>query len=100
MSNRSLLDQLVDAEAVYKQAKAAYEALQEAVEAEYNMGLHEGTERNVHVYLSQRSITDFEKMERLYGVTAEQFKLYSACKMDGNTFTVVKVIDKKKKKGE
>ena len=96
MSNRSLLDQLVDAEAVYKQAKAAYEALQDAVETEYNMGLHEGTERNVHVFMSQRSVTDFDKLERLYGVTEEQFKLYSACKKDGKEFVVVKIVDKKK----
>jgi dGTP triphosphohydrolase len=96
ISNRSTLDQLADAAATLKAAQEAYDNLKDKVVEEYDIGNHEGSEKIVQIFLSQRSVTDFEKLERLYGVTEEQFKLYSACKKDGKEFVVVKIVDKKK----
>lgn len=95
-SNRTAIDQLIDLEAAYKAAKDAYEAAKDKfVENNNNIGVYEGTERNVQIILSQRSVVDYDKLEKVFGVSKEQFELYSKCKKDGSTFTVVKVIDKK-----
>jgi hypothetical protein len=95
MSNRSLIDQYIDAAAAAKAADAVAEDLKKKVVKEFDIGTHEGTEQNVQVFLSQRSVMDFDKLLRLYGITEEQFKLFSACKKDGAEFSVVKVINKK-----
>lgn len=98
IANRSLLDQFIDAEAAAKAAAAVADELKARVVEEYNIGTHEGAEKNVQVFLSQRSVPDFEKMERLYGINEEQFKLISACKKDGKEFAVVKIVAKKEEK--
>ena len=96
ISNRSPIDHLIDLEAAYKAAKDAYEAAKEDfVKANNNIGVYEGTDKNVQIILSQRSVVDYAKLEAVFGVTKEQFELYSKCKKDGSTFTVVKIVDKK-----
>ena len=59
--------------------------------------LIEGMEVDVKVSLSQRSVLDEALLLSTYGVTAEQMKLYNACKKDGKTFEVLKVVPKKGK---
>jgi len=99
-TNRSIIDQLIDLCDIKKDAADAYDSFKDEVFLkEFDMGLHEGTEKNVQVFLSQKSVMDYKKLFDLYGITEEQFKLFSACKKDGETFTVVKVVEKKKKKG-
>jgi hypothetical protein len=38
---------------------------------------------------------DFDKLFATYGITEEQFKLFSACTKDGKCFEVLKVVPKK-----
>lgn len=95
-SNRTLIDQLIDAKAVLDAADAAYEALKKQFVEENNAcGTYKGTEKDVQISLSQKSVVDYDKLETVYGVTKEQFDVYSKCKKDGKEFTVVKVIAKK-----
>ena len=95
-SNRTLIDQLIDAKAAADAADAAYELLKKQFVEENNAcGTYEGTDKNVQISLSQRSTIDYAKLETVFGVTKEQFELYSKCKKDGAEFTVVKVVAKK-----
>jgi hypothetical protein len=95
-SNRTLIDQLIETKAIADKAAADYDALKaQFVEENNACGTYEGTDKNVQIILSQRSVVDYAKLEAVFGVTKEQFELYSKCKKDGSTFTVVKVIDKK-----
>jgi hypothetical protein len=99
ISNRTLIDQLIDAKAAVEAAEAAYEALKaQFVEENNNVGTYEGTDKDVQISLSQRSVVDYEKLEKTYGVTKEQFDVYSKCKKDGKEFVVVKVVAKKEAK--
>lgn len=96
ISNRTLIDQLIEAKIAADKAAEAYDALKaQFVEENNNIGVYEGTDKNVQIILSQRSVVDYAKLEAVFGVTKEQFELYSKCKKDGSTFTVVKVVDKK-----
>lgn len=96
ISNRTLIDQLIDAKAVLDAADAAYEALKKQfIEENNNIGTYEGTDKNVQLSLSQRSVVDYAKLEAVFGVSKEQFDLYSKCKKDGKEFTVVKIVEKK-----
>ena len=96
ISNRSTIDQLIDAKAAADKAAEIYDGLKKQfVEENNNTGIYVGTEKNVQISLSQKSKIDYDKLASVYGVTKEQFDLYAACKKDGDTFTVVKVIPKK-----
>jgi len=95
-SNRTLIDQLIEAKAAADAADAAYELLKKQfVEENNNIGTYEGTDKNVQISLSQRSVMDYAKLEAVFGVTKEQFDIFSKCKKDGAEFTVVKVVAKK-----
>jgi hypothetical protein len=50
---------------------------------------------DVQVYLSQRKVIDEDKLQRIFAITAEQLKAFNACKKDGGSFEVVKIVDKK-----
>jgi len=96
VSNRTLIDQLIDAKAASEAASEAYDALKAQFVAENNnCGTYEGTDKNVQISLSQRSVVDYAKLEAVYGVTKEQFDLFSKVKKDGAEFVVVKVVVKK-----
>lgn len=94
MSNRTLADRIKDAKAALDAAEAAYNVLRDEAVAT-GRDLIEGEECDVKITLSQRSVLDEEKLFKTYGVTADQLKLYNACKKDGASFTVVKVVAKK-----
>lgn len=94
MSNRTLADRFKDAKAALDAAKDAYEALRDEAVAT-GLDLIEGEECNLKITLSQRSVLDEDKLFNTYGVTADQLKLYNACKKDGESFEVVKVVAKK-----
>lgn len=94
MSNRTLADRIKDAKAALDAAEAAYNVLRDEAVAT-GRDLIEGEECDVKITLSQRSILDEDKLFSTYGVTADQLKLYNACKKDGASFTVVKVVAKK-----
>ena len=96
VSNRTLIDQLIDAKAASDAASEAYDALKaQFVVENNNCGTYEGTDKNVQISLSQRSVVDYAKLEAVYGVTKEQFDLFSKVKKDGAEFVVVKVVVKK-----
>jgi hypothetical protein len=99
ISNRTLIDQLIEAKAIADKAAEDYDAIKAKFVEENNAcGTYEGTDKNVQIILSQRSVMDYDKLEAIYGVTKEQFDVYAKCKKDGATFTVVKVIEKKEEK--
>ena len=50
---------------------------------------------DVSVHLSQRKVIDEEKLQRIFAITVEQLKAFNACKKDGGSFEVVKIVDKK-----
>jgi len=96
MTNRTLADRYYDIDAQIK----ALEDIKDALKAEIvalGTDLIEGMEVDVKVSLSQRSVLDEALLLSTYGVTAEQMKLYNACKKDGKTFEVLKVVPKKGK---
>lgn len=94
MSNRTLADRIKDAKAAIEAAEAAYNVLRDEAIAT-GRDLLEGEECDVKITLSQRSVLDEDKLFKTYGVTADQLKLYNACKKDGASFEVVKVVAKK-----
>ena len=96
IANRTHPDTLIALKNAADAAKDAYEAARDTFVKEWDLGRHEGTEEDVTVTLSQRSSMDFDKLLKDYGITEAQFKLFSACKKDGESFTVVKVVAKKK----
>ena len=96
IANRMHPDTLIALKAAADAATAAYDAAKEQFVADYDLGTHEGSEKNVSITLSQRSVIDYDKLLADYGITKEQFDLFSACKKDGKEFTVVKVVAKKK----
>ena len=93
MSNRSLADQYND---IDLQIKALEKQKDEIRDKIINLGtdLLEGDECSLKISLSQRSLIDFDLLERNHGVTQEQYKLYSACKKEGEPFYVIKVTRK------
>lgn len=96
IANRLSPDDLIALKNAAEAATAAYDAAKEQFVKDYDLGTHEGTEKNVQITLSQRSVVDYDKLLADYNVTKEQFDLYSACKKDGKEFVVVKVVAKKK----
>lgn len=95
-TNRTLADRINDAKNVLDAAKDAYEALRDEAIAT-GRDLIEGDECDVKITLSQRSVLDEDKLFNTYGITADQLKLFNACKKDGASFAVVKVVAKKSK---
>lgn len=100
IANRLHPDTLIALKAAADAAVAAYDAAKEQFVSDYDLGTHEGSEKDVLITLSQRSVIDYDKLLADYGITKEQFDLFSACKKDGKEFTVVKVVAKKKKEAE
>jgi len=94
MLNRTLADRYNDQDVVIKNAEEAKKGLKAEIVA-LGTDLVEGDEVNVKVTLSQRSTMDFELLFNTYGITEEQFKLFSACTKEGKTFEVLKVVPKK-----
>ena len=95
MLNRSLADQYYDLDQAEKAAADAKKALKAEIVA-LGTDLVSGDEVDVKVTLSQRSVMDFDKLFITYGITEEQFKLFSACTKEGKPFEVLKVVCKKK----
>ena len=94
-SNRTIADKYNDLDSQIK----ALEEQKKAVKAEIvalGVELVSGEDCDVKVSLSQRSVMDFDKLLKDYGITEEQFKLFSACVKDGKSFEVLKVVAKKK----
>lgn len=96
MTNRTLADRYFDIDAQIKALEATKDALKAEIVA-LGVELIEGAEVDVKVSLSQRSVLDEALLLETYGVTPEQMKLYNACKKDGKTFEVLKVVPKKGK---
>ena len=94
--NRIHPDALIALKETADAAVAAYDAAKKQFSSDYDLGRHEGTEKDVTVTLSQRSVMDYDKLLKDYGITKEQFELFSACKQDGKEFVVVSVVAKKK----
>lgn len=94
MLNRSLADQYADLDFTIKSAEDAKKAIKAQI-IELGTELVEGDQYDVKVSLSQRSVVDFDKLFATYGITEEQFKLFSACTKDGKCFEVLKVVPKK-----
>ena len=94
MLNRSLADQYADLDFTIKSAEDAKKSLKAQI-IELGTELVEGDQYDVKVSLSQRSVMDFDKLFATYGITEEQFKLFSACTKDGKCFEVLKVVPKK-----
>lgn len=94
MSNRSLADQYADQDFAEKAAADAKKILKAQI-IELGEELIEGDQYDVKVSLSQRSVMDFDKLFATYGITEEQFKLFSACTKEGKCFEVLKVVPKK-----
>lgn len=95
--NRMHPDALIALKAAADAAVATYDAAKAEFVKDYDLGRHEGNEKDVTVTLSQRSVMDYDKLLADYGITKEQFELFSACKKDGKDFVVVSVVAKKKK---
>jgi len=95
MLNRSLADQYYDLDQAEKSAADAKKAIKAEIVA-LGTDLVLGDEVDVKVNLSQRSVMDFDKLFATYGITEEQFKLFSACTKEGKPFEVLKVVCKKK----
>ena len=95
MSNRSLADQYYDLDQAEKFAADGKKAIKAEIVA-LGTDLVLGDEVDVKVTLSQRSTIDFDKLFATYGITEEQFKLFSACTKEGKPFEVLKVVCKKK----
>jgi len=95
MSNRSLADQYYDLDQAEKAAANAKKALKADI-IKLGTELVHGDEVDVKVTLSQRSVMDFDKLFATYGITEEQFKLFSACTKEGKPFEVLNVVCKKK----
>jgi len=93
MSNRTLADRYYDVDAQIKALEVAKDAIKAEIIA-LGTDLVEGAEYDVKVSLSQRSVLDEALLLSTYGVTAEQMKLYNACKKDGKCFEVLKVVPK------
>ena len=94
MTNRTLADKYNDLDSQIE----ALENQKKAVKAEIvklGVELVSGEDCDVKVHLSQRSVMDFDKLFKDYGITEEQFKLFSACKKDGKSFEVLTIVAKK-----
>jgi len=96
IANRLHPDALIALKDAADAAVAIYDAAKKQFSSDYDLGCHEGSEKDVTVTLSQRSVMDYDKLLKDYGITKEQFDLFSACKKDGKEFTVVSVVAKKK----
>jgi len=93
MSNRTLADRYNDQDTIIKNAEETKKALKAEIIA-LGSELVIGDEVDVKVSLSQRSTMDFNLLFKNYGVTEEQFKLFSACTKEGKPFEVLKVVPK------
>jgi len=93
MLNRTLADRYNDQDTIIKNAEEAKKALKAEIVA-LGTELVIGDEVNVKVTLSQRSSMDFALLFKNYGITEEQFKLFSACTKEGKPFEVLKVVAK------
>jgi len=94
MTNRTLADRYYDIDAQIK----ALEDIKDELKAEIialGTDIVEGAQYDVKVTLSQRSVLDEDLLLKTYGVSAEQMKLYNACKKEGKCFEVLKVVPKK-----
>ena len=96
MLNRTLADRYYDIDSQIKALEATKDVLKAEIIA-LGTELVEGDQYDVKVSLSQRSVLDEALLLSTYGVTPEQMKLYNACKKDGKTFEVLKVVPKKGK---
>jgi hypothetical protein len=96
MTNRTLADRYYDIDSQIKALEATKDELKAEIVA-LGVELVEGDQYDVKVSLSQRSVLDAALLLSTYGVTAEQIKLYNACKKDGAAFEVLKVVPKKGK---
>jgi hypothetical protein len=94
MLNRTLADRYNDQDTIIKNAEETKKALKAEIIA-LGTELVIGDEVNVKVTLSQRSTMDFDLLFKNYGITEEQFKLFSACTKEGKPFEVLKVVVKK-----
>jgi len=94
MSNRTLADRYNDQDTIIKNAEETKKALKAEIIA-LGSDLVIGDEVDVKVTLSQRSTMDFDLLFKNYGITEEQFKLFSACTKEGKPFEVLKVVVKK-----
>lgn len=94
MTNRSLADQYADFDFAGKEIDEKKKAIKAQI-VELGVDLVEGDQYDVKVSLSQRSVMDFDKLYATYGITEEQFKLFSACTKEGKAFEVLKVVPKK-----
>jgi hypothetical protein len=94
MLNRTLADRYNDQDTIIKNAEDTKKGLKAEIIA-LGTELVIGDEVNVKVTLSQRSTMDFDLLFKTYGITEEQFKLFSACTKEGKTFEVLKVVPKK-----
>jgi hypothetical protein len=77
-----------------KALKTQQEALRDLI-IQTGCELLVGDAYDVKVHLSQRKVIDEEKLQRIFAITAEQLKAFNACKKDGGSFEVVKIVDKK-----
>jgi hypothetical protein len=93
MSNRTLADRYNDQDTIIKNAEETKKALKAEIIA-LGSELVIGDEVDVKVSLSQRSTMDFDLLFKTYGITEEQFKLFSACTKEGKPFEVLKVVPK------
>lgn len=94
MTNRTLADRYNEQDTIIKNAEEAKKVLKAEIIA-LGTDLVEGDEVNVKVTLSQRSTMDFDLLFSNYGITEEQYKLFSACTKEGKSFEVLKVVVKK-----
>ena len=95
-TNRTLADRYNEQDAIIKNAEEVKKVLKGEIIA-LGTELVEGDDVDVKVTLSQRSVMDFDKLFAMYGITEDQFKLFSACTKEGKTFEVLKVVPKKPK---
>lgn len=94
MTNRSLADQYADLDFAGKDIEEKKKALKAQIVA-LGTDLVSGDQHDVKVSLSQRSTIDFDLLFKTYGITEEQYKLFSACTKEGKSFEVLKVVPKK-----
>lgn len=84
----------IDLDDQIKALKAQQDILRDAIIAA-GCDRFSGDTKDVQVYLSQRKVIDEDKLQRIFSITAEQLKAFNACKKDGGSFEVVKIVDKK-----
>jgi len=94
MTNRTLADQYADIDFQIKDLEVRKKALKADI-VSLGTDLVEGDQYNIKVTLSQRATMDFYKLFSMYGITEEQFKLFSACTKEGKPFEVLNVVPNK-----